>query len=115
MEISCMPGLASKKFAQTFGIVIIPKTLRDVIAEMLNTYKTLGCKMSIKVHFLNSHSNFFHKNMSDVPNEHGEQFHRDISDIENRYKGKWSVGTLADYCWSIQRDDSETQHKRRRR
>ncbi|CAK8672594.1 unnamed protein product [Clavelina lepadiformis] len=23
------------------------------------------------------------------------------------YKGNWSVGMLADYCWSIQRDSSE--------
>ena len=91
------------------------ENFRDVIDEMLNTYKTLGCKMSLKVHFLNSHLDFFHENMSDVSNEHGERFHQDISVIENRYKGKWSVSMLADYCWSIQRDDSETQRKRRRR
>ena len=53
--------------------------------------------------------------MSDVSDEHGERFHQDISVIENRYKGKWSVSMLADYCWSIPRDDSETQHKRRKR
>ena len=82
---------------------------------MLNTNKTLGCKMSLKVHFLDSHLDFFYKNISDVSDEHGEQFHQDISVIENRYKGKWSVSMLADYCWLIQRDDSETQHKRRRR
>ena len=27
------------------------ENFRDVIAEMLNTYKTLGCKMTLKVHF----------------------------------------------------------------
>ena len=91
------------------------ENFRDVIAEMLNTYKTLGCKMSLKVHFLDSHLDFFHKNMSDVSDKHGERFYQDISVIENRYKGKWSVSMLADYCWSIQRDDSEIQHKRRRR
>ena len=53
--------------------------------------------------------------MSDTSDEQGEQFHQDIFVIENRYKGKCSVSMLADYCWSIQRDDSETQHKRRRR
>ena len=90
------------------------ENFRDVIAEMLNTYKTLGCKMSLKVYFLDSHLDFFHKNMSNVSDEHGERFHQDISVIENRYKGKWSVSMLADYCWSIQRDDLETQHKRRR-
>ena len=88
---------------------------------MLNTYKTLECKMSLKVHILDSHLDFFHKNMSDASDEHGEQFYQNISDsmladlIKNRYKGKWSVSMLADYCWSIQRDDLETPHKRRRR
>ena len=57
---------------------------------MQNTYKTLGCKMSLKVYFLASHLNFFHKNMRDVFDEHGEQFHQDISVIENWYKGTWS-------------------------
>ena len=40
--------------------------------------------MSLNVHFLDSHSDFYHKNMSDVSGEHGEQFHQDISVIENR-------------------------------
>ena len=30
MEMSWMPGLASKKFAQTFWVVIIPKTLETL-------------------------------------------------------------------------------------
>ena len=57
---------------------------------MLNTYKTLRCKISLKVHFLNSHLDFFYKNPGDVSDEHGQRFHHDISVIENRYKGKWS-------------------------
>ena len=81
---------------------------------MLNNYKTLRCKMSFKVHFLESHLDFFHSNLGDVSDEHGERFHLDICVIENRYKGKWYVSMLADYCWSIKRDDSKTQHKQRR-
>ena len=65
--------------------------------------------MSLKVHFLDADLDFFHKNLRDVSDEHGERFHQDISVIENRYKSM-----LADYCWSIQRDDSEAQHKRSR-
>ena len=64
------------------------ENFRDVIAEMLNTYKTFGCKLSLKVHFLDYHLNFFHKNMSDVSDEHRERFHHDISVIEYRHKGK---------------------------
>ena len=82
---------------------------------MLNTYKTLRCKLSLKVHFLNSHLDFFHKNLSDVFDKRGERFHQDISVIRSRYEGKWSVSMLADYCWLMQRDDLETQHKPGRR
>ena len=57
--------------------------------------------MSLKVHFLASHLHFFHENLGDVSDEHGERFHQDIAVIEKRYKGKWSVGMLADYCWLI--------------
>ena len=81
---------------------------------MLNTSKTLACKMSLKVHFLDSHLDFFCKNLKDFSDEHGERFHQDISVIENRYKGKWSVSMLADYCWLIKRDDLKTRHKRHR-
>ena len=72
--MSWMPGLVSKKFAQKFWICHHSENFRNVIAEMLNTYKTLRCKMSLKVHFFDSHLDF-HKNMSDVSDEHGERFH----------------------------------------
>ena len=47
------------------------ENFRDVLAEMLNTYKTLGCKMSLKVQFLDSHLDFFYRDMSNVFDEHG--------------------------------------------
>ena len=106
--------ISFKKVCKTFLGCHRSEDFRDVIGEMLNNYKTLGCKMSLKVHFLESHLDFFHSNLGDVSDKHGERFHQDICVIENRYKGKWSVSMLADYCWSIKRDDSETQHKRRR-
>jgi len=31
--------------------------------------------MSIKMHYLNSHLNFFRPNLTDVSEEHGERFH----------------------------------------
>ena len=86
----------------------------EVVSNLLHSYEVLDCKMSLKVHFLASHLYFFHENL-DVSDERGERFHQDIAVIEKRYKGKWSVGMIADYCWSIQRDSSEPEHKRRRR
>ena len=42
------------------------------------------------------------------------RFHQDIAVIEKRFKGKWSTGMLAEYCWSLKRDKPEQEHKRRR-
>ena len=61
--------------------------------------------MSVKLHFLHSHLDFFPDNLGDVSEEQGERFHQDIKDIERRYQGRWDVSMLADYCW---------QHNRKR-
>ena len=75
-------------------------------------YKNLGCNMFLKVHFLDSHMDFFHERLSDVSDEHVERFHQDITVIEKRYKGRWSQSMLADNCWKLACDHSEEQHKR---
>ena len=68
----------------------------EVESNLLHSYEVLGCKMSLEVHFLASHLHFFHENLGDVSDEHGDRFYQDIAVIEKRYKGKWSVGMLAD-------------------
>ena len=35
----------------------------DVVANLLRNYHIMGCKMSLKVHFLHSHLPFFHENL----------------------------------------------------
>ena len=53
--------------------------------------------MLLKKHFLESHLKFFHHNLEDVSNEHDKRFYQDVAIIEKRFKGKCSVGMLADY------------------
>ena len=48
--------------------------------------------MSLKIHFLHSHLDFFPDNLGDVSDEQGERFHQDISVIEIRYQGKLMIG-----------------------
>ena len=69
--------------------------------------------MSLEVQFLHSRLLFFHENLGAVSDEHGERFHQDIAVIEKRFKGKWSTGMLAEYCWPLKRDKPEQEHKRR--
>lgn len=50
----------------------------------LRHYHDMGCNMSLKVHVLHSHLDFFAENLGDVSDEHGERFHQDISVMEKR-------------------------------
>jgi hypothetical protein len=58
---------------------------KDLINELLISYKAMGCNMSLKIHILDSHLDDFPENLGDVSDEHGERFHPDISLIEKRY------------------------------
>lgn len=83
-----------------------------IVEEMLEAYRIMGISMSLKIHFMHSHLDFFPENLGSVSDEHGEKFHQTLAKIEARYKGKSSVSMLADYCWSIQHEALEIKHKR---
>jgi hypothetical protein len=44
----------------------------------------MGCRMSLKLHFLHSHLDFFHQNLDAARDEQGERFHQDILTLEHR-------------------------------
>jgi hypothetical protein len=52
---------------------------------MLEKFIALGCAMSLKVHFLNAHLDYFPENLRDVSEEQGGRFHQDIKEMETRY------------------------------
>ena len=68
--------------------------------------------MLLKIHFLDSHLDFFPSNCGEVSDEHGERFYRDISSMEKRYQGKLITSMLADFCWMTTRDAPFTADKR---
>ena len=57
---------------------------KENVEQMLQSYKEMGAQMSLKMHFLHSHLNFFPKNNGDISNEQGEKFHLDIKLFEER-------------------------------
>ncbi|UYV80170.1 hypothetical protein LAZ67_18001877 [Cordylochernes scorpioides] len=59
---------------------------RDIVNDLLLSYKALGCNMSLKIHFLHSHLDFFPDNLGAVSDVHGERFHQAISSMEKRYQ-----------------------------
>jgi len=72
----------------------------------------MGCNLSLKIHFLDSHLDFFPDNLGEVSDEHGERFHQDISALEKRYPGQRSARMLADYRWTMKRDVPDAKHRR---
>jgi len=54
----------------------------ELVNNCLQNCQKLGCNMSLKMHFLHSHLNFFPENCDAVSDEHGERFHQDISSME---------------------------------
>jgi hypothetical protein len=82
----------------------------DVVQDLLTSYKAMGCNMSLKIHFLESHLDFFPENLGEVSDEHGERFHKDISAMEKRYQGKWTSSMLVEYCWTLKRDVCEENY-----
>ncbi|GBN37979.1 hypothetical protein AVEN_255553-1 [Araneus ventricosus] len=76
-----------------------------IVEEMIKNFKILGCSMSLKVHFLDSHLDYFPENLGAVSDEQGERFHQNIKEMERLYQGKWNVSMISDYSWMLQRDN----------
>ena len=57
-------------FGKSYG-----EDYRDMVAYLVQSYKTRECNMSLKVHFLDSHLDFFQENLS----------------------GQWAVRTESDF------------------
>jgi len=86
---------------------------QDVVQDLLTLYKAMECNMSPKIHFLQSHLDFFPANLSEISDEHGERFHQDIMALEKWYQGKWTSSMLADYCWTLKRYVPDAKYRRK--
>ena len=60
----------------------------DLVGNMLSAFYDLGCKMSIKVHFLFSHLDEFPENLGAVIDEQRERFYQDLMAVEERYQDR---------------------------
>lgn len=86
---------------------------KSIVANMLKKFEQLGCLMSLKVHFLNSHLDYFPDSLGDVSEEQGERFHQDVKVMEKRYQGRWNTNMMGDYCWSLHREVQLAVHRRK--
>ena len=83
----------------------------SIIQDFLSSYKNLGAKMSLKIHFLHSHLDFSPPDMAETSDEQGERFHQELKEIKNRYQRRITKNMLADYGRFLQRE-SDTMYKR---
>jgi len=84
---------------------------KELVNNLLQSCQKLGCNMSLNMHFLHSHLDFFPENCSAVSDEHGERFHQHISSMEKRYQGKWNCAMLTYYCWILAWDAPTMEYK----
>ena len=63
---------------------------------MLQNFQALGARMSIKLHYLFSHLDYFTGNLGDVSEEQEERLYQDIRTMEERYQGCWDSHMMAD-------------------
>ncbi|GBN39590.1 hypothetical protein AVEN_138662-1 [Araneus ventricosus] len=85
----------------------------DLVGDMVKCFRVIGCNMSLKLHVLDSHLNFFPQNLCAISDEHGERFHQNISLFEKRFSGRWNRSMLAEYCWSFIRDTQSDAYERK--
>ena len=57
-----------------------------IVQDLLTSYKNMESHMSLKIHFLESHLDFFPKNLGEDSDEHRERFHEDNMAMEKRYQ-----------------------------
>ena len=57
---------------------------KELVKKLIKSYQNMDCRMSVKLHFLCSHLDFFQENLGDFSEEHGERFYQDIEPMEKR-------------------------------
>ena len=83
---------------------------KHLIDNTLQNFQEMKVNMSLKIHIMHSHVDFFRENMGTVGDEHGERFLQNIATIEKRFKGKWCRNALADNCWNLMTDKENAHH-----
>lgn len=88
---------------------------QELVANMINNFKAMGCRMSLKVHMLHAHLDKFKNNMGAYSEEQGERFHQDVMDFERRYQGQYNESMMGDYIWGLVRESSYEHNKKSKR
>jgi hypothetical protein len=86
--------LVEDKLSLYHKLLSLYHKLLSLYHKLLSLYHKLGCNMSLKIHMLHPHLDFFPDNCGMVSDEHGERFHQEIVTTEKRCQGRWSTSML---------------------
>ena len=90
-------------------------TARMYVDTMLSAFEVLSVNMSTKIHFFNSHMDYFEQQLATESDEHGERFHHICAPIEERYKSKSIHSLIAELCWTLFDNDVELSRTNKKR
>lgn len=62
----------------SLGNIRVPD-YQECIEKLLQGYENMGCRMSLRIHFLQSYLNLFTLNLRAMSDKHEEKFHQDIT------------------------------------
>ena len=71
------------------------------VANLVNSYGNMECRMSMKVHLLDAHLDEFTENLGAYSDKHDEWFHQDIKDFESRYQGQYNENMMGENIWGL--------------
>jgi hypothetical protein len=69
----------------------------EIVESLIQHYEVLGCRLSVKLHYLHLHLEFFRPNLGAFSEEHGECFPQDNEAVEKRYQAHWNAAIMGDY------------------
>lgn len=88
---------------------------KEIVQKTMASLKLVNVNMSLKIHFLHDHLDFFPSNCGMYTEETGERYHKDLKGFETRYLSKDVRHMLASYCWSVCRENAEDDLSRKTR
>lgn len=76
-----------------------------LINEMLRAFDYINVQVSLKVHFMICHLDWFERLIPTEADEDGERFHEVAAPLDNWYSAKKLDSLLADLCWDLFNED----------
>jgi len=85
---------------------------RQLCADMVKAFGEMEVNMSLKVHYLDAHIDFFQENNGAMSDEQGERVHQDLAEVVRRFQSSTNDAMLAEYCWGLTRSPKSPFYKR---